>query len=162
MSCVRCLSHPYFSRICTIWCLCKTAVNVSKARLWVYSMLKHSCQPFVPVCFWFSDSAGLVWPCDPPWLPERDRDRAVGPWRTSLVSQRANCRGLSEICMVRSLYVRECVWIGWLQEVVADVVWLNSAERGVRRLSCCVSDWSSLAHFTSGSLLHLLLITLLY
>lgn len=129
-----------------------------QARLRVYSMSKHSCQPFVPVRFWFSDSAGLMWPRDPPpWLPERDSDRAVGPWRTRLLSGRANCRGLSEICMVRPLYVRECVWIGRLQAVVADVVWLNAAERRVRRLSCCVSNRSSLALLTCGSLWHLLI-----
>lgn len=134
-----------------------------QARLWVYGMSKHSCQSFVPVRFWFSDSAGLMWPRDPPpWLPERDSDRAVGPWRTRLLSGRANCRGLSEICVVRPLYVRECVWIGRLQAVVADVVWLNAAERRVRRLSCCVSNRSSLALLTCGSLWYLLLITLFY
>lgn len=134
-----------------------------QARLWVYSMLKHSCQPFVPVGFWFSDSAGLMWPRDPaPWLPERDSDRAVGPWRTRLQSGRANCRGLSEICMVRPLYVRECVWIGRLRAVVADVVWLNAAVRRVRRLSFRVSNRSSLALLACGSLWYLLLVTLFY
>lgn len=37
-----------------------------------YSMLEHSCQSFVPDCFWFSDSADWMWPCDP-WLPGRER-----------------------------------------------------------------------------------------
>lgn len=106
----------------------------------VYSMLKRSCKPFVPECFWFSDSAGWMWPCDPLVA----RERAVGPWRARLLSGRANYRGLSEIYMVRLLYVCECVWIGWLQAVVADMVWLNATERRVRRVCCYVSQWSSL------------------
>lgn len=70
---------------------------------------------WVLLILWFSRLDVTLWPLVA-------RERAVGPWLSRLRSGRANSRGLSEICVVRQLYVcvpvRVSVWIGWLQAVV--------------------------------------------
>lgn len=105
-----------------------------------YSMLEHSCQSFVPDCFWFSDSADWMWPCDP-WLPGRESGGAMAAGASVGESQLQriirDLHGTPALCVCACLC--ECVWIDWLQ---AAVGWhCVTGERRKKRLD--VMTWVS-------------------
>ena len=123
-----------------------------------YSMLKHSCPSFVPDCFWFSDSADWMWPCDP-WLPGREpwghgcwgygrgeptpEDYPRSAWYASFVGVYGCVCLLALMCVNRFTAAGSC-WLTWCdRKEEKEDTWCNEISVSVKS-KCNLHGWNYL------------------